>query len=107
MNSEEQYIRLIHEASNKYANWDPEQPVRVGDWGDFVKAEVQPWWESWFGGSNQGIFKKQGNIYDDNIAEKYGIPKPTERGADSEASGITWLTSSNTAELSESGESGG
>lgn len=62
---EELYIDLLLKATNKYARWDPEDPVEVGDWGTMT---------------SKGTFHKEGNIYEDGKAERYGIPKAREHG---------------------------
>ena len=36
LNPEGVYNALILDASNKHASWDPEIPLKVGDWGRLV-----------------------------------------------------------------------
>ncbi|KAF8908530.1 hypothetical protein CPB84DRAFT_1959176 [Gymnopilus junonius] len=75
--SERLFVDLIVRSSHKYPNWDPEvsrkKPI--------------------------GVFLKEGNIYEEGIAEKYDIPKPVEHGVDS-TEGTTWVTSRNAQQVS-------
>jgi hypothetical protein len=41
---------------------------------------------------------KEGNIYNDGLAEKYDIPTPQEHGVDS-TERISWITSENAKEV--------
>ncbi|KAJ6524263.1 hypothetical protein DFH09DRAFT_1046909 [Mycena vulgaris] len=84
--SEQEYVELIFNASNKYAAWDPEIPVEVGDWGRIIGAEMF--------GLAKGVFVKDGNIYEDGRATKYGIPAPVEH-VDKDADGEYWVASKN------------
>ena len=91
MSSERQYVDLILDASSKYASWDPEVPVEVGDWGRITTGK------RWFNLSRRrGVFLKEGNIYKDGLAKEYGIPPPVESGCEPDAShGVTWIVSRN------------
>ena len=92
--AQRQFVDLIFRASRKYANWDPEVSVAVGDYGRITrgKSGLAFWREK------QGIFVKDGNIYDDGLAEKYDIPIPEEHGLDA-TEGVTWITSKNAKEV--------
>jgi len=103
MDSERRYVDLLFRASKKYASWDPEVVVEVGDWGRITTGR-SVWWSFWRRG--RGIFLKEGNIYKDEIAQKYEIPLPKERGADA-SHGVTWITSENALDWSVSGGLGG
>lgn len=87
------YVDLIFCASKKYANWDPEVPVEVGDYG-FITAGPKYCWRR-----KQGTFLKEGNIYTDGQAEKWKIPDPKEHGTDSSNEGQTWISSDNARDL--------
>ncbi|KAF9240016.1 hypothetical protein BU15DRAFT_74244 [Melanogaster broomeanus] len=102
MDSERLYVDLIFRASRKYASWDPEVPVEVGDWGRITTGRRG--WAFWR--RQRGFFLKEGNIYKDGIAEKNGIPPAIERGADS-SHGVTWISSRNARDLDVSGSVGG
>jgi len=96
LDNERLYVDLLFRASGKkYASWDPEVPVEVGDWGRITKGD--PGWAFWR--KRRGIFIKEGNIYKDGKAEEYDIPAPEEHGADA-LKGVTWITSDNTRECS-------
>ncbi|KAJ7606041.1 hypothetical protein FB45DRAFT_951692 [Roridomyces roridus] len=72
-NSERTYVELLFRASRKYASWDPEMEVKVGDWGRITQGKRGLlFWRK------NGTFLREGNIYDDGLAEKYGIPKPNK-----------------------------
>jgi hypothetical protein len=103
MDSERKYVELLFRASKKYASWDPEVVVEVGDWGRITSGR-SVWWAFWR--RRRGIFMKEGNIYKDEIAQRYEIPPPKERGADS-SHGVTWITSQNAQDLSVSGSVSG
>jgi hypothetical protein len=103
MDSERKYVDLLFRASKKYASWDPEVVVEVGDWGRITRGR-SVWWAFWR--RRRGTFLKEGNIYRDGIAQRYDIPPPTERGADS-SHGVTWITSQNAQDLGLSGDLGG
>lgn len=90
LDSEREYVDLLFRASKKYANWDPEVAVLVGDWGKITAGNTG--WAFWRRG--RGTFLKEGNIYEDGKAEKYGIPTPKEFGLDA-TKGITWIVSEN------------
>ena len=101
-NNERQYADLLFKASRKYASWDPEIPVEVGDWGSLTRGN--PGWAFWR--REQGIFLKEGNIYKDGTADKYGIPQPVERGTES-TEGVTWIVSDNAKEINVDEAAGG
>jgi hypothetical protein len=90
LDSERLYVDLIFRASKKYASWDPEVLVEVGDWGRITTGKRG--WAFWR--SARGTFIKEGNIYKDGTAEKYGIPLPKEFGVEA-TEGVTWVTSQN------------
>lgn len=95
-----QYIDLIFQASHKYASWDPEVAVEVGDYGRITEGRA-----SWFPWRRKnGTFMKEGNIYDEGIAEQLQIPKPTEHDVSDD--GLMWITSRNAKETSASVEGG-
>lgn len=88
--SERQYVELLFRASKKYASWDPEIKVEVGDWGSITTGRTGlAFWRK-----RRGTFLKQGNIYKDGKAKELGIPEPQEFGTDS-TEGVSWIVSSN------------
>jgi hypothetical protein len=92
--AERQFVDLIFRASKKYASWDPEVVVEVGDYGRITRGKTGlAFWKK-----KQGIFVKEGNIYKDGLAEKYDIPTPQEHGVDS-TEGMSWITSKNAKEV--------
>jgi len=92
--AERQFIDLIFRVSKKYASWDPEVIVEVGDYGRITRGKIGlAFWKK-----RQGIFLKEGNIYKDGLAKKYDIPPPEEHGVDS-TEGIFWITSKNAKEV--------
>ncbi|KAF7334476.1 hypothetical protein MVEN_02277100 [Mycena venus] len=99
-NSERTYVDLIFRATKKYASWDPEIAVRVGDWGRITQGRRGlAFWRK------NGTFVREGNIYFDGKAEKYDIPAPVEYGRNSE--GQTWVTSENAEQIDLSALAGG
>src|ERR1700761_4336024 len=79
LDSERKYIDLLFRVSNQYAAWDPELPVEVGDWGTITTGRTGlAFWLR-----HRGTFLKEGNIYTDTTAKKYGIPDPREYDAKS------------------------
>ncbi|KAJ7910552.1 hypothetical protein B0H13DRAFT_2232894 [Mycena leptocephala] len=64
-NSERTYVDLIFRATKKYASWDPEGRITKGPRGLFF-------WRK------NGTFVREGNIYSDGKADKYGIAAPVE-----------------------------
>lgn len=88
------YVDLVFRASKKYANWDPEVSIEVGDYGR-ITAGHKSWIRFWR--REQGTFLKEGNIYTDGQAEKWKIPPPKEHGTESNE-GQTWVTSKNAHE---------
>jgi hypothetical protein len=104
MDTERKYTELIFRSSKKYASWDPEIVIEVGDWGR-ITAGRSAWWAFWR--RKGGVFLKEGNIYKDKIADQYEIPQPTEYGNDTDASGMTWITSQNAESVDISASAGG
>ncbi|KAJ7468453.1 hypothetical protein FB451DRAFT_1560219 [Mycena latifolia] len=99
--SEREYVDLIFQASEKYAAWDPEIPVAVGDWGRITRGDsVLEFWRE------NGVFLKEGNIYTDGKAKTYGIPDPVEHGGDA-GEGQYWVTSQNAEAVDLSASVGG
>lgn len=93
--AEHEYIDLIFRSSQKYASWDPEIPVEVGDWGRITGGSTSlAFWRH--GG---GTFLKEGNIYtdEDGKADEFAIPCPKEHGTDS-TQRMTWVASNNAVE---------
>ncbi|KAJ6544662.1 hypothetical protein DFH09DRAFT_1282326 [Mycena vulgaris] len=91
---------LLFRASTKYANWDPEIQMKVGDWGRITRGKRRlPF------GRKHGVFVKQGNIYVDGKAEKYGIPSPIEYG-DNSGDGGTWIVSQNAVQIDSAAAAG-
>ncbi|KAF8157146.1 hypothetical protein B0H34DRAFT_489190 [Crassisporium funariophilum] len=95
LDSERVFVDLLFRASKKYASWDPEVAVHVGDYGRITQGRAG--WAFWR--KRQGIFVKEGNIYTDGHAEKCEIPAPVEHGADSDSEGQTWITSKNATQV--------
>jgi hypothetical protein len=92
--AERQFVDLIFRASKKYASWDPEVTVAVGDYGKITRGKTGlAFWRK-----KRGIFLKDGNIYADGLAEKYDIPTPEEHGVDA-TEGLSWITSKNAKEV--------
>ncbi|KAJ6622148.1 hypothetical protein B0H10DRAFT_1788477 [Mycena sp. CBHHK59/15] len=93
VDSERTYVDLIFRASKKYASWDPEVVVRVGDWGRITcgKRGLAFW-------RKHGTFLKEGNIYDDGKAKQYEIPDPIEHSGKS-SEGETWIVSQNAEQV--------
>ncbi|KAJ6622965.1 hypothetical protein B0H10DRAFT_2337679 [Mycena sp. CBHHK59/15] len=99
--SERKYVDLIFRACQKYASWDPEVVVRVGDWGRITRGKRGlAFWRK------NGTFLKEGNIYEDGKANKYEIPAPIEHsGGSTEAE--TWVVSQNAEQVDVSTSVGG
>jgi len=89
-NDERKYVDLLFRTTRKYANWDPEIEMKVGDWGRISSGKR--WWEFWR--APKGTFIKEGNIYADEMADKYGIPHPKEYGAEA-TDGVSSYVSKN------------
>ena len=90
--SERKYVDLLFRVSKKYASWDPEIPVRVGDWGRITNGKTGlAFWRR-----GRGTFLKEGNImiYDDGKAELYSIPPPEEHGRGDDHA-VSWIASAN------------
>jgi hypothetical protein len=90
LNSERRYADLLFRVSNKYASWDPEIPVQVGDWGRITAGRTG--YTFWRRGC--GTFLKEGNIYEDGKADKYEIPRPEEHGLTADEA-VSWIVSEN------------
>lgn len=88
------YVELIYGASNKYAAWDPEIEVKVGDYGRITSGKKGlVFWRR-----RQGVFLRFGNIYDDDkMAKKHNIPVPKIQGS-SASRGVAWVISENAQE---------
>ena len=88
--SERKYVNLLFCVSKKYASWDLEIPVRVGDWGRITTGRTGvAFWRC-----SRGTFLKEGNIYDDDKAELYNIPRPEEHGCSADHA-VSWIVSAN------------
>jgi hypothetical protein len=74
--------------------------VKAGDYGRITRGR----WGLAFWRKN-GTFVREGNIYLDGKAEKYGIAAPVEYGRDSE--GQAWITSLNATQVDASFSAGG
>ena len=94
LDAERQFVDLIFRASKKYASWDPEVIVAVGDYGRITRGKTGlAFWRR-----RQGIFLNEGNIYEDGLADTYDIPAPQEFGVDA-TEGISWMTSRDAKEV--------
>ncbi|KAF8130407.1 hypothetical protein K438DRAFT_1643937 [Mycena galopus ATCC 62051] len=99
-NAERAYLKLIFGTTGKYATWDPESEVKAGDYGKFTRGPRGfVFWRK------NGTFVREGNIYADGKAEKFGVPAAVDYGRDSE--GETWVTSSNATQIDASLSAGG
>ncbi|KAF9812625.1 hypothetical protein IEO21_06096 [Rhodonia placenta] len=58
VNPEREYVSLMFRASNCYASWDPQRPVRLGDYGHLQKDHS---------------FVVEGNIFDEGYDQEFGI----------------------------------
>jgi hypothetical protein len=62
--AERQFVDLIFRASKKYASWDPEVIVEVGDYGRITQGKTGlAFWRK-----KRGIFLKEENIYKNGLA---------------------------------------
>ncbi|KAJ7705235.1 hypothetical protein B0H14DRAFT_3645622 [Mycena olivaceomarginata] len=95
LNSERAYVDLLFRASKKYASWDPEVVVRVGDWGRITQGK-----RSLIFWRRKGTFLKEGNIYVDGKAKKHDIPDPLKYDE-------TWVVSQNAEQVDASSSVGG
>ena len=98
IDSERKFVDLLYRVSKKYAAWDPELPVHVGDYGVISTGRTG----LLFFRKGRGTFIKEGNIYDDGLAEEFGIPKPKEygdEGGDETGEGVSWIVSENAREF--------
>lgn len=93
-NAERQFVRLISDVSNKYASWDPEIPIDVGDFGRITNGRT-----GLFFWRRRGTFLKEGNIYANGQVEKFGITLPQEYGAQAEEGGVAWVASENATKI--------
>ncbi|KAI6121001.1 hypothetical protein EDD17DRAFT_1505132 [Pisolithus thermaeus] len=84
MFGEQQHIDLIFRASKKFANWDPEDHLEVGDWGRLNTG--RPRWAFW---RPKCCLTK---------LWKYGIPSPRLLGEEN-PNGLTWVTSLNARDM--------
>ncbi|KAF7366609.1 hypothetical protein MSAN_00918700 [Mycena sanguinolenta] len=102
--SERTYVDLIFRASKKYASWDPEIPVKVGDYGRITQGRRQLlfFWRT----QRNGMFLKEGNIFENGKAEEYKIPEPVEHGHEA-SEGETWVVSQNAEQVDVSVAVGG
>ena len=76
------YLKLILESTGKCAAWDPEEPVRVGDYGQIHDSASAPTRLFRRRGRRQ-TFVKYGNIYDDKHLPAQ-IPEPREYGKEAD-----------------------
>jgi hypothetical protein len=97
-NSERLFVDLIFRSSHKYPNWDPEVIVEPGDYGRITQGPKEGFRFAFWRKKAQGTFLKEGNIYENGLAEKFGIPKPKEHGREA-TEGATWITSRNAEEV--------
>ncbi|KAJ7193789.1 hypothetical protein GGX14DRAFT_405164 [Mycena pura] len=118
LDSERTYVDLLFRASKKYASWDPEVvsppvakkfladtnfeiPVNVGDWGRISRGRRGlAFWRK------NGVFVKEGNIFQDGKATKYNIPESVEYGHEA-SEGETWVVSQNAEQVDVSASVGG
>ncbi|KAJ7138051.1 hypothetical protein C8R44DRAFT_607315 [Mycena epipterygia] len=93
LNSERTYVDLLFRASRKYASWDPEVLVKVGDWGRITRGKrgIAFW-------RKNGTFVKERNSFLDGKAE-YNIPDPIEYDGGGTSDGETWIVSQNAAQV--------
>lgn len=93
--AERQFVRLIFDASGKYASWDPEVPMEVGDYGRITSGNKG----FWFWRRRKGIFLKEGNMYKDGKAKDFEIPSPNEHGVQADGTGVAWIVSQNAVKI--------
>ncbi|KAJ7706852.1 hypothetical protein B0H17DRAFT_918866 [Mycena rosella] len=93
LNSERTYVDLLFRASRKYASWDPEIVVKVGDWGRITRGRGLVFWRK------NGTFLKEGNIFDDGKAKAHGIPEPVEYDGGESSEGEMWVVSQNAKQV--------
>ncbi|KAJ7137945.1 hypothetical protein C8R44DRAFT_695178 [Mycena epipterygia] len=102
LSSERAYIDLLFRASRKYASWDPEIVVKVGDYGRITRGKRGlAFWRK------NGTFLKEGNIFLDGQAKNYEIPDPIEYDGGETAEGDTWVVSQNAEQVDLSVSVGG
>ncbi|KAF8164155.1 hypothetical protein K438DRAFT_1617742 [Mycena galopus ATCC 62051] len=102
LNSERAYVDLLFRASKKYASWDPEVVVKVGDWGRITQGK-----RSLLFWRRNGTFLKEGNIYLDGKAKEHKIPDPIEYDGGASTEGETWVVSQNAEQVDVSSSVGG
>ncbi|KZV73274.1 hypothetical protein PENSPDRAFT_732961 [Peniophora sp. CONT] len=100
---ERTYTELLFASSRKYASWDPEVPVRVGDWGIITRGTRPSWFAFWAHRRRHGIFLKHGNIYEDGRAAKYHI-SPPKTHEHQESTGMSWIASDNAVGIGMDGD---
>ncbi|KAJ6481689.1 hypothetical protein C8R45DRAFT_1063003 [Mycena sanguinolenta] len=102
--SERTYVDLIFGASKKYGSWDPEIPVKVGDYGRITQGRrrLLVFWRR----RRNGVFLKEGNIFEDGKAAEHKIPEPVEYGHEA-SEGETWVVSQNAEQVDVSAAVGG
>lgn len=59
------YVDLLFRTTNAFANWQPTIPLTVGDYGRVNKTT--------------GLFIRDGNIYEDDLAAVYGLTIETPK----------------------------
>ncbi|KAJ7938075.1 hypothetical protein B0H13DRAFT_1588189 [Mycena leptocephala] len=102
LSSERTYVDLLFRASRKYASWDPEVLVKVGDWGKITRGKRGlAFWRK------NGTFLKEGNIFLDGKAKKYNIRDPVEYDGGEAAEGETWVVSKNAEQVDMAASVGG
>ncbi|KAJ6452232.1 hypothetical protein C8R45DRAFT_1057037 [Mycena sanguinolenta] len=70
---ERAYTDLVFRATGKYAAWDPEVPIKVGDYGRITRGRHGlAFWRR----NRNGKFVREGNIYTDGKADEFGISAP-------------------------------
>ena len=96
---ERTFTELLFASSRKYAAWDPEVEVRVGDYGIITRGAHVPWVKFWARNKRQGVFLRQGNIYDakDGRAKTFEVPEPITYKHEG-STGVSWVVSQNASE---------
>ncbi|VDC01642.1 unnamed protein product [Peniophora sp. CBMAI 1063] len=94
---ERTYTELLFASSRKYAAWDPELEVRVGDYGIITRGQRASFLKFWARDRRQGVFLKQGNIYDNGKAKKFDVPPPKTYEHEG-STGVSWVVSQNASE---------
>ncbi|TFK18906.1 hypothetical protein FA15DRAFT_557977, partial [Coprinopsis marcescibilis] len=102
VNPERLYATLIFRASRKYASWDPEIPVEVGDYGIITSGAKKRHWKSGWRkkrAKEKGVFMKEGNVFKEGVAQRLGVPDPVEFSGKQGTEGVTWITSKTAKEV--------